>query len=133
MKSGYLTYQDTTNQDTSLIRMPHLSGHLTNHNTPLIRTLLHSYNIVVPLCPTYMYISTSTVIDSTSCHLNMVWCGDGAERQAKPGSCLVGLARDGEGVGSVEGICEGTAGEEGPEQSGPRDAEREEVSMAASP
>ena len=61
----------------------------------------------------------------------MVWCGDGAESQATPGSRLVGLARDGEGVGSVEEICEGTAGEEGTEQSGPRDAEREEVSMAS--
>ena len=43
------------------------------------------------------------------------------------GSCLVGVACDGEGVECVEGICEGEEGGEGAEQSDQRDAKREEV------
>ena len=71
--SGHLTYRDT-----SLIRTPHLSGHLTYqgtssghliyHNTPLIRTLLQSYNRVVPLyihvCPLVFYCCRFYVMPS---------------------------------------------------------------------
>ena len=46
-----------------------------------------------------------------------------------PCSCLEGVACAGEGVGSVEGVCEGEEGEERAEQAGQGDAEREEVSM----
>ena len=57
----------------------------------------------------------------------MVWYGGRAAGQAAPCGGLVGVACAGEGVGSVEEVCEGEAGEDGTGQDGSGAAEREEV------
>ena len=59
--------------------------------------------------------------------LTVVRSGCRAEGQASSGDGLVGVAPHGEGVGSVERVCEGEEGEEGAGTSDQGITEREEV------